>query len=436
MAPDTFHCFGLLPLELRRHIYLLATPSRIVHVKEKTEDRDEFNERFNATFKLDLDPSLTYFSYNWGRPLRRYRDRQPPLETFGFTGAGAPYQPWEPSAATPEFPLRWIATQPDMAWELMRTSYLYSRAPIPPLLHTCTESREELMSRGYQLAFRTRSHGPRTWFHFGRDVVYIKFGVISPGPGHYSILLSGCPWLVGQFHPEDLKKFRKVALENGGSLILPPEYTPDATLITVVLSRCLRIIPNIEELLLVEWSADGMRAWEDLSPDPPQHWWTRRPPRKGKVADARQLWQCVAVEEIDGMLALYKGRETELPSIGIRGHMLKRHRISNGVSNRFYEDLQQRLEQRFLEHRDQMVSLYREDTNTTWNIPKIKTVHILPPDMIRYLVSERQFIWTDLLALKRGLPGTVSDSVFGHDRWWAKEGAIPPPGCDIFLRRA
>lgn len=128
------------------------------------------------------------------------------------------------------------------------------------------------------------------------------------------------------------------------------------------------------------------------------------------------------------MLALSKGREMELPSIG---HTLKRYRIGNGISNRFYEDLQHRLEQRFLEHRDRIVGLDREDTDTTWNIPNIKTVHILPPDMIRYLKSERQFIWTDLLALKRGLPGTVPDSVFGHARW-AEEGAIPPPGCGKF----
>lgn len=44
------------------------------------------------------------------------------------------------------------------------------------------------------------------------------------------------------------------------------------------------------------------------------------------------------------MLALYKGREMELPLIGIRGHILKRHRMSNAVSSRFYEDLQDRLE--------------------------------------------------------------------------------------------
>lgn len=49
-------------------------------------------------------------------------------------------------------------------------------------------------------------------------------------------------------------------IPKGGSLILLPEYTPDTALITIMLSHCLRIIPNIEELHLVEWTVDDMRA--------------------------------------------------------------------------------------------------------------------------------------------------------------------------------
>jgi len=79
----------LLLLELRRHNYLLAILSRIIHVKGKSEDRDEVNEGFNTTFKLGLDSSLAYFSYNWGRPLSRYYDKQPPLKFFDFTRGGA-----------------------------------------------------------------------------------------------------------------------------------------------------------------------------------------------------------------------------------------------------------------------------------------------------------------------------------------------------------
>lgn len=95
MDQDTFHYFGLLPVELRCLIYMLATPTRIVHVKKKTEDSDEFNERFNTTFKLDLHPSLTHFAFNWEEPLEGFHDTQPSLEDYGFTGGRAPYQPWE-----------------------------------------------------------------------------------------------------------------------------------------------------------------------------------------------------------------------------------------------------------------------------------------------------------------------------------------------------
>ncbi len=85
-----------------------------------------------------------------------------------------------------------------------------SRAPIPPLLHTCGESRDVLRRHGYQLCFGTRSAPPRTWFCPRDDVLYLscRFGY-----GEASQVLDGGNFNVGQFLPEDLRKVRRLALD-------------------------------------------------------------------------------------------------------------------------------------------------------------------------------------------------------------------------------
>jgi hypothetical protein len=58
--------------------------------------------------------------------------------------------------------------------------YLYSSSPIPPLLHTCSESRSALQKDGYKLAFGmmksstyyAEASDPRIWFHFEKDALY------------------------------------------------------------------------------------------------------------------------------------------------------------------------------------------------------------------------------------------------------------------------
>ncbi|KXJ85737.1 hypothetical protein Micbo1qcDRAFT_169127, partial [Microdochium bolleyi] len=87
----TFHPFPRLPSELRRAIYLLATPQRIVHVQERfrpyasyAEAREHFAETIksgpwrqtlldteptaaesSSASHVQLHPSLLYFSHNW-----------------------------------------------------------------------------------------------------------------------------------------------------------------------------------------------------------------------------------------------------------------------------------------------------------------------------------------------------------------------------------
>ncbi|KAF4435374.1 hypothetical protein F53441_13527 [Fusarium austroafricanum] len=116
MAPDFFHQFMKLPPELRREIYLLATPARVVHIKEHEEYHSSFIMRhYKRAQQLKLDPSLSHFACNW-------RGHIPVANNKSELPMPCPI---------------WLEQHLDMAWNFARDGYLYSQAPIPVFLHTC-----------------------------------------------------------------------------------------------------------------------------------------------------------------------------------------------------------------------------------------------------------------------------------------------------------
>ncbi|KAK4206684.1 hypothetical protein QBC37DRAFT_117625 [Rhypophila decipiens] len=183
-----FHLFPQLPAELRLQIYSLAIEPRIVHLKEhKRETFAEFKKRLEAqTVPTKLDPSLRYFAHNWGYfqyedillPQPEFKDirtllvaveyEQTTLEEYGLTSSRPDPQDltWKDYPQLPALDRLWLLEQPYLAWWFWHESELYSKAPIPVLLHVCRESRYELMKLGYRKAFGNRTHEPMTWFHF------------------------------------------------------------------------------------------------------------------------------------------------------------------------------------------------------------------------------------------------------------------------------
>jgi hypothetical protein len=403
MATETVPLFSSLPLEIRRKIYMLATPPRIVHVQEVPEDQEAFEEKFETMpVQLKLDPSLAYFAFNWSRRIHR-NTTQKTLESYGITGGKVLHRPWEPSAATPEIPLHWLADKPNAAWQLVREGYLYSKAPIPALLHTCAESRAELISRGYQLAFRTRSNGPRTWFNFERDVLYVdRDDEYEEG---YRSLLSGGPWEFGQLHPEDLQRVRKLAM-NRSAFPFPlqsPALEPAVTY-TSQFSNALRLFPSIKELFLVDWSQKDVGSWSEFSAkESPSPAGNKRSTEYVAVDTPREFWRCVAIEEIDALFWLIAPKEkdrTESFSTGENAQLLKAHKEQNGDIP-YFQYYQLQLEQRLLEQRDSIVSGSNDGSVAPWEIPKIKAVHILPSSMATFLSHERQIAWVEFSEMKR-----------------------------------
>lgn len=279
MDEPSFHPFSRLQPELRRIIFLMATETRIVHIKTKslvelTEQEqqdgvspfDAFASRV-APWNLTVDPKMAHFAQDWRSSIQlrptpprsswNFRPRNPGsaiqtmLIAFGFTTTKSRRLPWTPTAECPDLPPHLLYADPLAAWKMTRPHYLFSNAPIPPLLHTCFESREVLMRHGYQLAFGTRTAAPRTWFCFHRDVLYLAklHQQWSSAPIHNRAndrYREDSDLGVWDVDPEDLTRVRRLALDN-------VQFSPGGFSDT---SRILRACGNVVELFGVQRRLD------------------------------------------------------------------------------------------------------------------------------------------------------------------------------------
>ncbi|KAH7227631.1 hypothetical protein BKA60DRAFT_506813 [Fusarium oxysporum] len=185
--------FQSLPPEIRHEIYLLATPARAVHLKAEFVNVDE-------CYTLWRVSSYQGAFCHW-RQSKNYENR-------------------------------------------VRV-YFYSNAPIPVLLHTCFESRDFLIKMGYQLAFKTKSHGPRTWFNYDRDVLFKDENTCD----------------VAQFDPGDAIRVRRLAIDGFSHCL----YEVPGDLEPARWHNCHRfcLYPQykeftaLEELLVVDWTRNA-----------------------------------------------------------------------------------------------------------------------------------------------------------------------------------
>ncbi|RYP15736.1 hypothetical protein DL767_010291 [Monosporascus sp. MG133] len=341
MARQNFHLFPELPPEIRHYIYLLATPPRIVHVQEETEHREPFEETFLTTpVQLELHPSIAYFAHNWTKHVGRHApwrsspepfSGQTTLEAHRFTTSKPKYQPWEPSAEVPEIPLNWLGANSNVktAWVMTRQSELYSRAPIPAVLHVCVESRASLMNFGYQLAFGTRTSLPMTWFHFGRDTLHVDR--CDPDDYEDCLLLGGSSWHIGQFMPEDLRRVQRLSLQDGGFMPYFAPYLRD-------FPDSLRLMPNLRDLYLVEWNVVESEV-------PATAFFERITAEEPIKVTRGEHWSFLPVEETDCFLKVYlavgslqRDAVGNLPpSFGENCFSLRQHKRKHGALSNFVD---------------------------------------------------------------------------------------------------
>lgn len=411
-----FHFFPLLPLELRRKIYILATPSRVVHVQEfspedKCEDGDEvkvglkvkddsgykaFVERCRTTpIQLKLHPDIAYFAHNWEQDIRPDLEWFPNDGTLEFTSTRK-HQPWPPTDETPEIPIAWLADNPFYAWHMTRDAYLRSSAPIPPFLHVCSESREVLMRYGYELAFGTRTHGPHTWFNFEQDTLYI-----SCGPYGDAAPLSGDHWDVGLFRPTDL----------------------------------LWLLPSVQELFFVEWEPELISNWINFHFS--NQYPTLSPGKINMDAGLENRYVCVPIDEIDVVTPYTPGG---IHSNQYKSSDLKRHR-NEDLCSHFFDavgDFTKEVIGEYLKEMTADTADTSEPLGGPRKVPTVTLVHLCSPQMARYIFDMRKHFWHQLLAVAdfhESHPEIKLDFVIpaAEAQYWVDEegGSLWPPQYDI-----
>jgi hypothetical protein len=177
MVSQTFRPIQRLPFEIHRLIWLAAMPSpRLVHIhKKRTENWYDFWKRMNDLPEPEeVDSSLKSPSDNYDGHAP-YSSSQTQLEQYAFTSS-------KPAPDLLDIPIG-----DNKITKITMYYYLQSTSPVPVLLHACAESRHVMQKAGYELAFRNARYGPRTWFSYQHDILYLVennyFNGLHPLPG-------------------------------------------------------------------------------------------------------------------------------------------------------------------------------------------------------------------------------------------------------------
>ncbi|KAI0889777.1 uncharacterized protein GGS22DRAFT_149142 [Annulohypoxylon maeteangense] len=388
MSLDTFHLFPLLPPELRRAIYLLATPPRIVHLLEESERGDLFESRINDIESTQFKFHSSFSAYEeefrfmvslYAKPIMRGE-----MENAWY-GIGMDEE------IRDIFP-SWLLSYAHILERFLRKCRLYSKAPIPTLLHTCVESRDVLINAGYQLAFGTRDHEPMTWFNFENDVLcpdYTAFLKVEPYP---SALAEYCDSIGSRIDEDSLRKVRRVLIS---STSLLSQYCAP----TIWVACLVRLLPKLDRLYLVEWDADLFSERLPTLPDPDPV--DTNDQEQGSIDTYnRELWKYTPVEGMDVLFEAYGGYPY----------------ISNGRFNRWWQNRLSEIDSRpTAEHFQSLVDrsaqwleakrdavLKEEPDVDPWPIPKVEVVHLCTESIARQLFSDRQEVWKRYISSEKG----------------------------------
>ncbi|KAJ3545985.1 hypothetical protein NM208_g2239 [Fusarium decemcellulare] len=436
----TFNCFMSLPYELRHYIYTLATPSRVVcveegpiNVKEKRLWRERgydnylqyaferfFDQALNGppALNIKLHPDLAHFAHNWRNRIPRslLQLKQQRLEAYGFTSSRPPYQPWPPSPEVPSIPIEWLINYPELAFELTRESCLRGTAAIPAFLHVCAESRGALVAWGYQLMFATRTAEPRTWFHPGRDRLYIPHTVhprpltkvnLRPEPMpfldpdyHPRGLLSGCYWDIGQYCVRDLRRVRYLMLGSGNISEYEDEVAPD-------IQNILPLLSSLESIYIEGWTKEDIIGWYRHSGAP----FSLEASRKMNSVS------CVSVEDIDIVGSVYweitsdSDNDREWPGrlrlAGYANQLYNRHKHHH--TTHYPEAKASTLRNKLLSWKPSSYS----STGQNVRVPTIQYVHSCPEALSHSFTTGRYRFWSILQSLGGPSPEYSNDpSIF------------------------
>ncbi|KAI1209053.1 uncharacterized protein F4807DRAFT_428746 [Annulohypoxylon truncatum] len=367
MSLDSFHLFPRLPPELRRKIYLLATPSRIVHLRKRLAK--PWLGRWNEVEPIDFDkfklhPHFCFFAKEFHQIISFCQDLQ-----------SSP----NPLDVPRPFGIRQVYAERE--WRFFVEARFYSKAVIPALLHTCVESRSVLVESGYELAFGTRYHEPRTWFHFENDVLYPQNA------------FDGClsfPSMLSAYFDSPLARLDINSLERVRKIILDSAYF---TLREYGRASCVaRLFPKLLKLYLAPWfPRDELFESETR----PQHESKENVQKRRRLTYKRKPWKHVPAEAMDVLFHgcdefdIYPQLFADSPGSPVPSPRDFRSLIDGQVQAQWIEEIKD--------------AVAKEPFMFPQEVPKIEVVHVFPEYYAERIFNARQYIWKQYLLAQREL---------------------------------
>ncbi|KAK1238116.1 hypothetical protein MKX08_002695 [Trichoderma sp. CBMAI-0020] len=432
---SSFHLFPLLPPEVRSHIYILATPPRIVHLHQQVESFGDFGKRLPhitiaaRNLRPDVDySSLHHFLLQASALLRRQRQtffKQTKLEAYGFTSSKPAQFSWEFESIVP---FDMVMQIPTLAFPLYRRATISSQAAIPPLLHACFESRSFLIRSGYRLAFPSSAQGPQTWFHFEQDTLLLDDDFDGPDADPDNVTeeeIARIPHTFRHFRPRDISRIRRLALA-----------TPTHPGSRILLGHKLN--PGLKELILVEWGpSESKQALRQSIVDPTL---LRPAPAISQTNGKEEHFCMLPVEETDALWTTL-----ELNVFGVREHwgyegpqdanLLKHHKLANGFDGHFMKDILCQLREEYEQRKEIIEYNNREfgespqrfrqkaDEYPPWSIHQMRFAHICTPYTAERIKENR---WTFMEQFAK-LAADAAQGKGGHGVSWTKQHRLPHP---------
>ncbi|KAL6693047.1 hypothetical protein J3F84DRAFT_396524 [Trichoderma pleuroticola] len=431
---STFHLFPLLPAEIRSAIYNMATPPRVVHVHQQAESFEDFKNRLPhiTIAERNLRPDVDYASfYGLLRQAsailvhkRRKLFKQTKLEAYGFTSNKKAGFSWEFESM---MPFDTLMKYPTLAFPLYRRVTISCQAAIPPLLHTCSESRSLLISYGYQLAFPSTAQDPRVWFHFGQDILLLDddFDCSDADPyGPKETEIDKIPHTFHQFRPRDVSQLQRLALT---------KYTHYSRMF---LGH--KLCPKLKELMLVEWDPEeSEQALRQSVVDPAL---IRPVPNIPQAYHNGEQLCILPVEEVDALwttleLDVFGVVEDWHPATKENAWDLKQHKLANGFHSQFVKYKQRQMKEEYVQRR-QSIEYYnkefykpyqkfpaKEEEYPPWNIHQLSFAHVCTRHTAKRIMETRSTFMEQFVKLRAELRETND----GFDLPWAKQHRLPPP---------
>ncbi|PON22899.1 hypothetical protein TGAM01_v208154 [Trichoderma gamsii] len=309
---------------------------------------------------------------------------------------------------------------PTLAFPLYQRATISCHAAIPPLLHTCSESRSYLIRYGYQLAFPSTAQGPQTWFHFEQDTLLLDDDFERPEEKK----IARIPYTPHHFRPQDISRVQRLALA------VPTHSSP------IFLGHKLN--PELKELTLVEWgSSESEQALRQSIVDPAM---LRPAPTISQNYYKGEHLCMLPVEETDSLWTTL-----ELEVFGVREHwfytnpedakLLKKHKLDNGFHSHFMKDKLVMLREEYEQQKADIeysnkdyynypwLPLQKHEEYPPWSIHQIRFAHICTPSTAERIRENRSRFMEQFTKLA----ADAAQEEDGYDLTWTKQHRLPHP---------